>query len=108
MFFVIKSNTTSSDLAAYRAKRLAYKALALYSFGVTEALISQFLQSQYKLNIHTACKKIIQNLNFSLNYQGEIIAKIPDKELNEIARIITYGTGRIPGSQILKQILTLS
>lgn len=108
MFFVIKSNTTNSDLAKYRTKRYARKALALYTFGVTEALINNFLQANYKITLYDACKKILQNLTFSLNYQGEIIGKIPDEELNEIARIITYGTGRIPGSQILRKILTLS
>ena len=107
MFFVIKSTTALSDLEIYRAKRQARKALALYPYGTTEALLNNFLQYKYQISLYSACRKILQALTFYLNHQGEIICRITDKKLNEIARIITYGNGKIPGSQILRRILSI-
>lgn len=108
MFFIIKSSNPRLDLKIQRTKRHARKALLLYPYGVTEKLIDNYLKETYNISLILACRRIIQNLTFTLNMQDEIIAKIPDLKLNEIARTINYGTGRIPGSRILRQILEIT
>jgi hypothetical protein len=108
MFFIIQSDNTTADLTIYRTKKQARIALRLCELGVTELLLDKYLQRTYKINFRDACLKILDDMIFLKNMQNEIIAKVPDKELNQIARIITYGTGLIPGSTILRKVLTLS
>jgi hypothetical protein len=42
-----------------------------------------------------------------MNIQKDIIVNIPDKTLNNIAKIITYGNGKFNGSRILINSLTI-
>ena len=105
MFFIIKSSNPALDLKLHRTKRRARSLLILYPMGVTEALLNHYLVEKYNKSLMQACQAILTNMVFVQNMQQEIIAKIPDPELNEIAKVITYGNGLIPGSRILKKIL---
>lgn len=107
MFFTIKSTTPQADLAIYRAKRKARLKLITATFGPTEVLISRYLQEQYKITLRKACFDILQNAKFTMNIQKDIIVNIPDKTLNDIAKIITYGNGKFNGSRILIDSLTI-
>ena len=107
MFFIIKSTSVNKDLSIYRAKRTAKLRLALFPKGATEALLNNYLETTYEIGLYAACQKILASMVFNLNLQGEIIASIPDNKLNEIARIITYGTGKLCGSRILKAALSI-
>lgn len=107
MFFTIRSTSPEADLAIYRAKKQAMHALILYNLDVTDLLLNRYFQEKHKISLKQVCFKIIQNMRFSLNFQGEIIATIPDETLNTFARIITYGNGRLLGSRILRKVLTI-
>lgn len=107
MFFTIKSTAPEADLAIYRAKKQATYSLITYELGVTDLLLNRYFQENHNIGLKAVCLKIIRNMRFSLNFQGEIIATIPDETLNNFARIITYGNGRFLGSRILRKILTI-
>jgi hypothetical protein len=107
MFFVIQSTNPRLDLKTHRTKRTARKAILLYQLGATELMLDNYLKKEHQVSLRVACLRIIQNMTFALNMQKEIIAKIPDEDLNKIARIITYGTGKIPGSQILRKVIEI-
>lgn len=107
MFFRIQSSTPDTDLAIYRAKYRAKLFLVAYKLQATDLLIDRYLREQYKITLRTACVQILQNLKFSINALNEIIVTIPDENLRELARIITYGPGTFPGSNILRNMLTL-
>ena len=107
MFFTVTSTSPNIDLAIYRAKKQARLKLATASFGTTELLLSRYLQENYATTLRTACLNIINNAKFNLNMRNEIIITIPDKQLNHIARIITYGTGTFMGSKLLRNIFTI-
>ena len=107
MFFVIRSSSPKQDLAFYRARRKARLRLTLYRWGPTEILLSHYLQKNYKKTLMEACITILTNARFSMNYKQEIIVTIPNKELNAIAKIITYGTEQVSGSRILKDMFTI-
>lgn len=108
MFFRIKSTSTNADIQLYRTKYKAKLKLALYIIGPTEILLSRYLQEHFNKTLKTACLEILQNVKSHINQADEIIITIPDKQLNDIAKIITYGTGKICGSTILKDILTIT
>ena len=107
MFFVIRSTCPNTDLTIYRARRRARLQLTLYPQGPAELCLTRYLQENYQMSLYQACLAILQNAKFSLNLDREIIVTIPDPKLNHIARIITYGTGLISGSNILRKMLTI-
>ena len=107
MIFIIKSTNANRDLAVYRAKKNAYMKLAVYQLGPTELQLSAYLIKNYKLNIKQACAKILQCSVFSLNLNNEIIVTIRDPILNKISQEITFGTGLLVGSHILKDMFTI-
>ena len=92
------------DLAKLRARRQARMQLALYKYTTADIKLDSYLQHTYNITLREACKKIIYNATFSLNLQQEIIVTITDPELNHLARIITYGTGKLLGSKIIRQV----
>jgi len=104
MFFRVHSTSPKADLAIYRTKRQAYLKLALFRFGITETLLSRYLQENYNMTLKVACKAILQNAQYNLNLDQDLIITIPDPELNKIAKLITYGTGRLAGSHILREV----
>lgn len=107
MFFRIQSTSPKLDLAKYRAKKQVRLNLALYSFTPTDMILSRYLQEQYGVTLKVLCLEIINKAKFSSNMMQEIIITIPEEKLNEMAKIITYGTGKVAGSRILKDIFTL-
>lgn len=107
MFFTIKSSTPKQDVAKYKTRRTANTVLLCYPFGVSELLLNRYLSENYNMSLRTACKKLITCAKVSLNFKNEIIITFPDPVLNNIAKIITFGTGRVPGSNILRTIFTL-
>lgn len=108
MIFKIHSSSPHKDLIVHRAKRKARLQLALHNFGPSELLLSRHLQENYNITLRTACLNILNNTCYSLNFKQEIIVTIPDPKLNNLAKIITYGTGKVPGSHILQDMLNLS
>lgn len=107
MFFIVKSTSPQQDLAFYRTRRKARLRLTLFRWGPTEMLMSRFLQEKYSRTLMEACIEILAKAKFNLNYRREIVITIPDKELNSIAKIITYGTECVAGSKILKDMFTI-
>ena len=104
MFFRVHSTSPKADLAIYRAKQQAQIKLTLFRTGITETLISRYLQENYNMTLKTACKAILQNARYNLNLDMDLIITIPDPELNKIAKLITYGTGKLAGSRILREM----
>ena len=107
MFFRAKSTSPTADLAIYRTKRKARLYLTLHNLGTSELLLSRYLQENYNMTLKSACLAILQESRYNLNIQREIIITIPNPELNTIAKIITYGTGRVPGSHILQNMFKI-
>jgi hypothetical protein len=48
------------------------------------------------------CIKLLLNLTFHKDKEGNFILLFKDPTLDKAAQIITYGTGAIPGSRILQ------
>jgi hypothetical protein len=107
MFFIVQSSEPRTDLVIYRAKRRARLTLALYPMGTTETLLSRYLEKQFGMSLQIACRRILANTVYVLNMRQEIIVTISDPNLNHIAKIITYGTGSLMGSNILRDMLTI-
>lgn len=91
-------------LATKNFKPNAIRKLIAFKFGTTEKLLDNYLQNQYQMSLKQACYTIITNCTIEESEETLLIT-ISNKTLDKIARIITYGTGKLLGSQILLKVL---
>jgi len=84
-------------------KNAAKSFIAIVQFGTTERLLNNYLINKYKLPLIAACFRIIDQAKYSFNGKNEMIISFPEKDIDKLASIITFGTGgKIQGSNILK------
>lgn len=103
MFFVIKYNKyNSSEFVRLKALTLAFCRIKNFKLHANEQLLDNFLKQQYNRSLKDLCIELLTKLVLFKNGQEELILLFRDPYYDKIARIITYGTGNIPGSPILK------
>ena len=106
MFFTVEKNKylTYEQL---RTNTLldAYYIISKYPLHSSELLLDSYIQQQYKTSLKNMCIKLLLNLTYHKDKDGNLVLIFKNQEYDKIARIITYGTGVIPGSMILKTAL---
>lgn len=88
------------SVAKPRFKRTAFRRLQSFPLNTAEKQLDSYLQEQYQLTLKYACYLILRKCNIE-EQQDELVITIVDKKLDKLARLITYGTGKISGSRIL-------
>lgn len=83
----------------------AYFIIKNYSLQASELALDQFIQQQYKISLKNMCINLLLNLTFYKTDPENIVLMFKDFKYDQIARLITYGNGAIPGSDILKNAL---
>lgn len=107
MVFTIETDHMRPDLAAFQEKTQALKLLNWYQFGTAEQLLDRYFRETFGITLFDACRLIILEAKCALNMENEIIITIPDKKLDDWATIITYGTGKVLGSGVLRFVFSL-
>ena len=102
MIFLYQDDSKSIELVKSKIIWSAYRTVITFPKRSTEKLLEEYLKEHYKTLLLPTCLKLIQSAKISYNSTNTFIITFPTKELNELARIITYGTGKILGSPILK------
>jgi hypothetical protein len=108
MLFIIK-NTRKQRVQHLRTITLvgAYACIKHYKLHATEMMLDQFLQQQYGTSLKNMCIKLLLNLSFYEDDDGNLVLLFKNNYYDTIASLITYGNGAIPGSGILRQALKL-
>jgi hypothetical protein len=70
--------------------------------GAADILMDRYVQQQYKMSLKNLCVKLLLNLTFYEDNAGNLVLLFKDNKYDNIASLITYGNGAIPGSKILK------
>ena len=83
-------------------KRDARTKLACYPRNATEIALNQYLLKHYKYTLIEACLALIGACTITTDFNGSLIISWPKKAFNNLATLITFGTGRLVGSPILK------
>lgn len=99
MLFTLKNEDTSNNFIGYRlltARQIIWE----FPMRATENDLEKYLWENYHKLLKPLCFEILNNL-YITNDAGEVTLAIKDKKLEKIARLITYGTGKIKGSRIL-------
>jgi hypothetical protein len=68
----------------------------------SDLILDQYIQQQYNTTLKNMCIKLLLSLTFHKDDEGNLVLLFKDSKYDNIARLITYGNGAIPGSRILQ------
>jgi hypothetical protein len=103
MFFKIKNNKyQSADQLKTNTMLNAYFIIKKYPIHATEVAMDNYIQQQYKTTLKNMCIKLLLSMSFYTDDEGDLILLFKDPKYDQIAQLITYGNGAIPGSRILQ------
>lgn len=84
----------------------AYYIIQRFPLHASDLILDNFLQQQYKISLKDLCIKLLLNLTFYKDSDGNLIMMFKDPKFDKLASLITYGNGAVPGSKILQIALT--
>lgn len=80
----------------------AYYIIQNYPLHASDLMLDKFIQQQYKTSLKDLCIKLLLNLTFYKDNDGNLIMMFKDPKFDNLASLVTYGNGVIPGSRILQ------
>ena len=106
MLFVIK-NTHYKSIEQLKTDTLlsAYFIIQNYPLRASDLPMERYILQQHKATLKNMCIELLLNLTFHKNDTGDLVLLFRDKRYDDIASLITYGNGAIPGSKILQLAL---
>lgn len=106
MFFkVANERCLSPEQLRADALMSAYYIINKYPLHAPEVILDQYLQQQYGMSLKNMCIKLLLNMTFYKNDDGDLVVLFKDPKYDKLARLITYGNGAIHGSRILQLAL---
>ena len=103
MFFTIKNKKyLSTDQLRTDALINAYFIIKNYPLRASELTLDRYIQQQYDTSLKDLCIKLLLNLTFHKDNEGNLILLFKNQKYDGLARLVTYGNGALPGSRILK------
>lgn len=103
MFFIVQNNKYLSP-RQLRTNTLmsAYYVIDKYPLKASDKILNDYLQMTYKASLKNICIKLLLNISFLKDNEGNFVLLFKDPALDKLAQLITYGNGAIPGSKILQ------
>lgn len=106
MLFSIKNNRyLSTEQLRTDTLLNAYFTIKNYPMHASDLILEQFLKQQYGASLKNMCIKLLLSLTFHKDDEGNLVLLFKDPKYDNIASLITYGNGAIPGSKILQVAL---
>lgn len=103
MFFVVKNNRYLSPSQLKTSTLLnAFFIVKSYPLKASDKILNDYLKQQYKASLKDLCVKLLLNITFCKNEENDFILLFKNPKLDQLAQLITYGNGAIPGSRILQ------
>ena len=106
MFFTINNKRYLSKEQLRKHTLLnAYYIVQKYPLRAADLLMDQYITQQYDMTLKDMCVKLLLNLTLYEDQTGNLLLLFKDSKHDNIASLITYGNGAIPGSKILQDAL---
>lgn len=103
LFRISDFSKSNNKLPVFRLKAFARRFVILSKKQAADIEVNTYLVKNKKIDLITACLRIINKAQYSFNLDGDLIITIIDKKLDELASIINFGTGKVHGTNILKR-----
>lgn len=106
MIYTVKNPYCTTNNFKSIIKRDALRKLIYFPASrTTEKLLNEYLKQTYRIDLLTACRCIIIYCNIEKNKAADsYLVTLANPYWDNLARIITFGTGKLKGSQILRFI----
>jgi hypothetical protein len=106
MFFTIPNKKyLSTEQLRTSALVKAYYIIQNYPLHASDLSLDQYMRQQHNTTLKNMCIKLLLNLTFYEDNSKNLILLFKNPKYDQIARLITYGNGAIPGSKILQTAL---
>ena len=103
MFFTLQNNKYLSPRQLRTSTLMsAYYIINSYPLRASDKILNDYLQMTYKTSLKNICIKLLLNISFLKDTDGNFVLLFKDPALDKLAQLITYGNGAIPGSKILQ------
>jgi hypothetical protein len=103
MFFIIPNkNYLSTEQLKTNTLLKAYYIVQKFPLHASDLILENYIKQQYKTSLKNMCIKLLLNLTFYKNDSGDLVLIFKNSKYDQIAQLITYGNGAIPGSKILQ------
>lgn len=103
MFFRISSPIVNKQRYNFWILRGATMIVATYRFTPANKQLDAYLWKEFGVNLRRASHLVVANCRVQKNKSNEILITFPSKKIDQLASIITYGTGKIQGCPILQE-----
>lgn len=100
-FTIDCTNLGPTDLVKSKIKRDARRLVLFYKCGPTEILLNDYCLQHYGQTLKAVCLKLVSSCQLQVA-PGEIVILFGTKDQDRLASLITYGSGTLPGSAILR------
>jgi hypothetical protein len=84
----------------------AKQKIVSFKFGANEVLLDNYLKEKFNIGLRPMCFGLLNKLQPAQITDTELIFTFIDDNSDKLASFITYGDGKLEGSQILTQALT--
>jgi hypothetical protein len=102
MFFTVKKKSAIiEDFTKTNMYLNACFVIKHYPFRAAEIGLDIFLKQKYKIGLRDACFLLLMRITAGKATSGDLILTFNNPDDDAMARLITYGNGIIPGSNIL-------
>lgn len=91
----------------WQVLKTAKRYVALCKMTADDLVMDSYLVKTYGFKLKNLCYYLVTQATFQTNGNDSIIVLFKNKKLDTLARIITYGNGKINGSAMLKKALTV-
>lgn len=106
MLITIKNkNRLAKNTFTLYTFRLALTRINEIGIGVDGIKLDQFLRKNYSMGLRDACRRLVYSMHIDYKYE-EAVIYFPNPTMDNLARLITYGTGEIKGISILRKLFT--
>lgn len=103
--FIVKNKLNRLLVVSKPQIRLFAKSKAIhYPMGSKELALDKYLVAKYNLDLKHCCLLLITKCSIIKNADEDWYISFPNKELDAMANLITYGNGALIGSSILRDI----
>lgn len=109
MIFIVQSHfqdTYPNKLLTAPIFLNARQYILLRKLNAADTQLSRYLVSVYKKDLKRLCLELISRAKLMKNFDKEIVVVFPTKADENLAKLITYGNGIVPGSKILQTALS--
>ena len=106
MLFLLKNKQyVSTEYMRTNALLSAYYIIQNYPLRAADILMDNYIQQQHGMSLKNTCVELLLNLTYYRDNDGNLIMLFKNRKYDQLASLITYGNGAIPGSKILQTAL---